>query len=469
MDGKIILARKRSADPSQEKLREDKALWNRSVSDLIAKVIAFKRGLNGRGEPRVGLPPSTIKEPFPPEIGSYLSHLADNYVSVIQGAEQIIAEQARYSETRRKSIAPNIQQTDDGLVVEASWWGSRMWAKYFGLKGDDAINLSRILDASSDLKRQLFDLENVISSSNINATPDGFYLATRFVLGSYNSIAQNFAQIIARESAKPKNLPSANLSSPEVPLETPLNSSSDIDFDLNTKILREEQAIFIVMNSLIHSKKLQTSEVKPLIDDILAFKINSYKKKWDDLSDDVKKEVHNDFVKTVDAYNKMKMMAESALSIVSGSFKDMVPIVKKFAPIVKHESIVLGHNSVTRYLKRKWLERPVFRNENIDSAKILTIEEIISCVKDLTKMMDFIENKNSLSNLFEILKSFSKKINNMAESLLVLAEIHNNESEHIINQMQQGYKGSIIKKIKSSQMSTFRHRIQTISNMIDEF
>lgn len=478
MDGKIILARKRSADPAQEKLREDKAIWNRSVSDLIAKVIAFKRGLNGRGEPRVGLPPSTIKEPFPPEIGSYLNNLADNYLSVIQGAEQIIVEQARYSETRRKAISPTVQMVDDGLVSEASWWGSRMWAKAFRLKGENAKNLSRILDASSDLKRQLFDLENVISSSNINAVPDSFYLATRFVLGSYNSIAQNFSQILAREvTIKPKKLPSEIPSSPDVSLETPLNSSFDIDFDLNTKILREEQAIFIVMNSLVHAGKLQASEIKPLIDDILAFKINSYKKKWNDVSDELKIEVYNDFIKTVEAYNKMKMMAESVLSVVSASFKDMVPIVKKFAPIVKHENLVLAHNSVSRYLKRKWLERPIFRNENIDSAKVLTIEEIISCVKYLTKMMDLIESKNSSpeeeTKLFEsvmiALKNFAQKMNSMAESLLVLAEIHNNESEYIINKMQQGYKGIIIKKIKSSQISTFKHRIQIIFNVINEF
>ena len=58
MDGKVTIARKRSMDPAQEHLREQKDIWNKSTKALIAKMIAFKQALNGRGNVSAGLPPS---------------------------------------------------------------------------------------------------------------------------------------------------------------------------------------------------------------------------------------------------------------------------------------------------------------------------------------------------------------------------------------------------------------------------
>src|SRR3990172_12070488 len=126
-----VLARKRSADPSQEALRERKANWNKEVSLLIAQVIAFKRGINGRGEPRVGLPPSSIKEPLPTQVGQYLDMVASKYENIIQEAHAIIDNQNEYSRTRRKGRketgtvptqpVPAVAINRYDLVKEASW------------------------------------------------------------------------------------------------------------------------------------------------------------------------------------------------------------------------------------------------------------------------------------------------------------------------------------------------------------
>jgi len=62
-------ARKKSDDPVQEALRSHKDTWNHDASLLIAQLIAFKKGLNGRGEPKVGIPPGSIKDPMPHEVG----------------------------------------------------------------------------------------------------------------------------------------------------------------------------------------------------------------------------------------------------------------------------------------------------------------------------------------------------------------------------------------------------------------
>src|SRR5688572_8719154 len=130
------ISRSRSTDQLQENLREEKSIWNHSVSKLIAELIALKQGMNGYGNAEAGLPPSDIKDPLPSEIASYLNQLAGEYNSIIQGANHIFQNQDNYSKNRRKSL-PHQESTqpqqemsfvDDGLTSQASWWGSRLWA-----------------------------------------------------------------------------------------------------------------------------------------------------------------------------------------------------------------------------------------------------------------------------------------------------------------------------------------------------
>lgn len=117
------IARKHSSDPAQETLRQAKADWNKATSALIGGLIALKRGLNGRGDSKTGLPPSTIKDPLPGAVGEKLHDLASQFNSVVSAAESIIQSQAEYSRTR------NQPKTEGNSVVTASWIGSRTWAQ----------------------------------------------------------------------------------------------------------------------------------------------------------------------------------------------------------------------------------------------------------------------------------------------------------------------------------------------------
>ncbi len=101
-----------SKDPLQQRLREHKKRWNTAAKEYIARVIAFKKGLNGRGDARRGLPISNIKDPFPPEIASFLSQLTSDFQQLAQEASDIIQEQAYYSEHRRKPQPKQPQQPE---------------------------------------------------------------------------------------------------------------------------------------------------------------------------------------------------------------------------------------------------------------------------------------------------------------------------------------------------------------------
>lgn len=96
-------ARKPSADPVQQKLRERKAIWNKATSEFIARIIAFKKAINGRGDAKFGLPTSNIKNPLPPEVISFLSELTSNYQALAQEAASIAQEQEAYSQERRQT------------------------------------------------------------------------------------------------------------------------------------------------------------------------------------------------------------------------------------------------------------------------------------------------------------------------------------------------------------------------------
>lgn len=96
------ISRSQSKDPVQESLRSKKDSWNSDASTLIAQLIAFKRGLNGRGDPRAGIPTSRIKDPLPSEVGSYLDQMASNFNTLIHEAQSIINDQQSYSSNRQK-------------------------------------------------------------------------------------------------------------------------------------------------------------------------------------------------------------------------------------------------------------------------------------------------------------------------------------------------------------------------------
>lgn len=96
------LARKPSSDPVQEKLRKDKDLWNKQVSQFIESVKQVKKTMNGypsKLNPQKG----NIKEPLPESVHTALEALTTAFDQLAQSGEAIVQEQLEYSKNRRKS------------------------------------------------------------------------------------------------------------------------------------------------------------------------------------------------------------------------------------------------------------------------------------------------------------------------------------------------------------------------------
>jgi hypothetical protein len=167
-------AKKKSADPAQQNIRDAKSKWNDACSATIARLIAFKRGLNGRGDAKFSLPASNIKDPLPPQLGSFLQQLSSEFNTLVLSAANIVGIQNQYSKTRRKKQEKRLAYFKYELEKNASSKLSRFWTHFKGLfsfKEYKAFRLS-MLSSSAKLNKDLFKLEDNALARNIKKTPE---------------------------------------------------------------------------------------------------------------------------------------------------------------------------------------------------------------------------------------------------------------------------------------------------------
>jgi len=149
-------ARKKSPDPIQEHLRAHKEHWNANTSKLVARLIAFKKALNGRGDPKLGLPPSNIKDPLPSMVESLLGQLKQDAGDVLSDAGDIIEEQHNYAGTRKKKVVASLNK-------EATNVFTRFWYKLFTSDEYKDYKIS-LINSCVDLNEDLKKLEESILS-----------------------------------------------------------------------------------------------------------------------------------------------------------------------------------------------------------------------------------------------------------------------------------------------------------------
>ena len=100
----------KSKDSVQQALRDRKKGFNLAAREFIKRLIGFKQGINGRGNPGLGLPPGDIKEPIPSEVQSFAAEVEANFAQLMGAAKQIEAEQAAYSERKQRQIVEREQR-----------------------------------------------------------------------------------------------------------------------------------------------------------------------------------------------------------------------------------------------------------------------------------------------------------------------------------------------------------------------
>ena len=94
-------ARRPSMDPVQERLRQNKALWNKEVSSFINDLIHFKKTMNGWPS-KFFKERSRITTPIPADPGTIIGSLAGDFQELVNKGNAVIQEQIDYAKNRRQ-------------------------------------------------------------------------------------------------------------------------------------------------------------------------------------------------------------------------------------------------------------------------------------------------------------------------------------------------------------------------------
>lgn len=149
-------ARNPSADPVQEKLRQDKANWNKEVSSFINDLIHLKKTMNGWPS-KFYKERSRITQPVPADATTIIGSLAGDFQQLAQRGESIVQEQLNYSKNRRQkqpkptaTPAPQGTATPEAVPAPSTEGGPDLskqlaaWEqKYDGLVAEGSSKLTR--------------------------------------------------------------------------------------------------------------------------------------------------------------------------------------------------------------------------------------------------------------------------------------------------------------------------------------
>jgi hypothetical protein len=94
-------AQKKSMDPVQQRLRQNKAGWNKEVSTFINDLIHLKKLMNGWPN-KFHKERSRITEPMPADPATILGSLAGDFQEIAQRGNALVQQQLQYSQGRRR-------------------------------------------------------------------------------------------------------------------------------------------------------------------------------------------------------------------------------------------------------------------------------------------------------------------------------------------------------------------------------
>lgn len=420
-----VLARKKSEDPEQERLRLAKDEWNKTMKSLISHLIAFKRGINGRGDPSLGIPPSNIKDPLPNEVASVLERISAEYENITNNALNIIREQESYSQSRKQSQKLSVLINTDIEKISSSW-GSRF--KTLFQMGDETKSIRRsLLSILVDMEKSIKSIEDSILSGSDNAIND--------VINKYDSLIRIFEirfmevfnyflvehkkylefkneEINETEKNNEENiLDSENIDLPETfknNKETPSNLEE-------VKLLRQDSNYIESLYGFIKDpeSKQKLKQLRRVMD-------RQYLEANLDPKNTESEELRNTYIVY---YNDALEFAKKITGRTGNSFKEIV-----FAVTASIDDITiakLAASSSNRWVKRKLLEMSWSSNQ-VKKLRLEIANQLELTLALLDRMMNEIEKKNleptSLDPEIKELKIMFKSISKMIYNL---GQIHN--------------------------------------------
>lgn len=436
MSVKKISASK-STDPIQQKLREQKAAWNREVSALISNLISLKKGINGRGDLEKNIPPSNIKDQLPPAVEGYLSEITSNLADISQECQSIIQNQKNYSLNRRKSKLAEF--VDNGLKVEATWWGSRAWARIRLLfskfsKEQRRLRIKMIYNGSESIK-DLTAFYIILNDKDISFALNKSVQITEKVIDILNNL-KDFVDIedlknkinnqVSETTETTENKPKQSESEPPK-----TDGNEKITTEKITNYLNElDVQTGIIINSIASkiSEEQKSSLEKTQSQALALFKIIFDKFKTDP------KSISSSEIDQLDKnYNNLIDLIKSLTNINEETIAKIVEKLPKtttsaFSP---QELQKIASNMFSRWMKKQWMS--LFGN--FEDRKILDVMNFAERSQDaLKKLVDALEDPNAENlNLIELNNSVVFNFDKFLSSMKDLASFFKVEQRKKIN------------------------------------
>jgi hypothetical protein len=422
----------KTKDAVQMKLRDHKKRWSAATSALIARIIDFKRGINGRGAAKESIPPSSIKDALPEQVSSALSQLSSDFQKIVSDAEAIISEQAQYSQTRRKrqpkhpkapaaqpgvpAAAPTPAPGAPGKVVEQlqrltsleiygiEKYGStrltRFWQYLTSVFSRQEFNRQRLglLSLSADLFYNTLDFQNAVLTLGVKNIPQSIskYQNLQNTYKAVNRLFNQVAKLLV-DQAEDEGVKLPLSQAPE-PQGKPKKSRV---IDLN--------------------EPTQTSQISRDLDIMLSLTLINPDKIYS-LKELIKRDPKNTNV-IQGEYNKIlrdiiiRAQQEYGPTQIK-TLQDIVELARKNAQTLDTPLAKYAHNAITRALRRQLVK--VLPFDKTAAPRLQSADIANEMKKTIKRLMDVLEKDISVDEIVELLKEIEKQIVEIGRYMSVL-------------------------------------------------
>jgi len=430
-------ARKKSPDPLQERLRANKEAWNKACSVFIAELIAFKKGLNGRGDPKYSLPPSNIKDPLPSQVLSLLNRISGDYEHIISGANSIIKEQENYSKTRRKKVEKKAE-----LEVEASNPLTRLVSRIKSIVSSDKYKGYRMamLNTSINLYKNLRIFQDEVLDRKIEDLP---VIMDAFLKNLYTfSLIEDYLNRLKEVMQKEEH-------GDDVPI---VDNTGNISKELHRPMLREdietpkkekESPHEKEKKEFVHWDVLNLRELKKDLQEIIdvglpismILPVTSKLMEYERTSDEDKKELLKDLI--YDEYDKVIIEARKIIKEKTGldlsEDATLAEIADRYEQFMlkqkeKKAFVINAGNPLSRWMKKKLYRMAPF--DNTAAARLEIIELTEQIMKELDKLMNILEERVDVDELAPVVAEIDGLFNEMKKSIQILSTVN---KEHYLS------------------------------------
>lgn len=399
------IARKPSSDPIQEKLRENKASFNKEVSSFISNLIELKKTMNGWPS-KFHMERSFIKDPIPADPLSILGVLASDFQELAQKGNGIIQQQIEYSKSRKKKqtkpVGSNLPQNnnidltqhlsaaslDYNLISNSSNPATRFFSRlkgpWFGDSPEVRTRKYRLsmLRACSMLEKDLKKFEATI----VGSSGESIFISSKLL-----HQIENHLKFILESLASLKALEDGNSSSP--PEDIKFDKPTDLQIEEANSAISDFRKNYASFNDLDGSlvKEFSNLILKFLSDDSLKEKLApEIIKLYKLILSDINKKRGTSFNNLNDILNKNKV---ASLEIVAQN------IINKWVGKLNHNINPFDKTSALR----------------LDAANLADecIELLDDLMNSLEKSLDFQQIKSFLSEIYNkivIIKSIMRPL-----------------------------------------------------------